>query len=248
MNDSHTKENFERLRRLSVPTLANALETFCSIPANEGFCDATMVDRYPKMPMLIGYAATCRIETDSPATSVHPGVHEYEFWDYVAGLPGPKIVVCEDIDKPAVGANWGEFYANVYKALGCDGAIVDGAVRDIDGVEKLGFHFFSSEILPSHANGHYIDYGNPVTVAGLTVRPGDLLVADRHGVLYIPDDVPLDVLAGVGETIDQLEGEVFSFCQSKEFSLEGLKKIDASVVSRWPNPSGGVPADERRSK
>ncbi len=237
MHHSHTPENFELLKAMTVPTLANAVETYNEIPASTGFCDATMIDRFPDMPMLVGYAATCRVQTDLPATAAQPGIHEYTFWDYVAAMPEPKVVVCQDVDKPAVGANWGEFYANVYKALGCSGAIVDGAVRDLDGVSELGFRFFSTEVLPSHGNGHYIDYGGPVRVAGLQVHSGDLLVADRHGVLFVPASIPLDELIEIGRTIDSLEQEVFALCQSKTFSLEKLKALDSSVIERWPNPT-----------
>jgi hypothetical protein len=59
-----------------------------------------------------------------------------------------------------------------------------------------------------------------------------------HGVLAIPPEIPLEDLAKVGHEIDQLESEIFAFCQSPKFNIDDLAKLDASVQSRWPRPLG----------
>ncbi len=51
--------------------------------------------------------------------------------------------------------------------------------------EELGFHFFSSCVTVSHAYVHMVDFGAPVKVGGLLVKPGDLLMGDKHGVISI---------------------------------------------------------------
>jgi len=68
-------------------------------------------------------------------------------------------------------------------------------VRDLDEVEPLGFHFFASHIAVSHAYVHIVEVGTPVRVGGLTVRPGDLLQGDKHGVI----NIPLDLAARIPE-------------------------------------------------
>jgi 4-hydroxy-4-methyl-2-oxoglutarate aldolase len=242
----HDPADLERLKGLTVPTLANAIETFGVIPSNEGSCDATLKCIYPKLPMMLGYAVTARISTDQPTSEVRPGISEQDYWRWVASRPGPKVAVVQDIDKPPKGAMWGEWNSNVYKALGCVGTVTEGAVRDFDGVEKLGFHFFATAILPTHGNGVYIDYSGPVRVAGLTVRPGDLLAGDQHGVILIPPEIDLKELARVAAEIDSLEGEIFAFCQSKDFDVDGLARLDTSVMSRWPKPTGVTRGIETR--
>jgi regulator of RNase E activity RraA len=187
---------------------------------------------------MVGYATTARVSTDQPPSQVRPGVHEPDYWRYIASQPGPKVAVVQDIDSPPFGAMWGEWNSNVHKALGCVGMVTDGAARDIDAVKKLHFHFFSTHILPSHGYGAFIDYGGSVRVAGLTVQTGDLLVGDMHGVLMIPPEIPLKVLAQVAAEIDRLESEIFALCQSKDFSVEALEALDKSVASRWPKPTG----------
>ncbi len=234
------------LRALSVPTLANALETFKVTNPNDGCCDSSILCRFPALPIMVGYAVTSKVTTDQPMGKAMRGIDEHAYWDFVAGLPGPKIAVCRDVDTPVHGAMWGEFNSNVHKALGCEGAIVDGAVRDLDGVEKLGFRFFSRHVHPSHGNGLFIDYGGSVRIGGLEIATGDLLVADQHGIMRIPESVPLKELAETAREIDRLESEVFALCKSPSFSVNDLKALDASVMKRWPDPlRGRAPQGQR---
>lgn len=234
----HTKDELDAIRRYTVPTLANAIETFGVIPSNEGYCDASLRCHYPDLPLMVGYAVTARVSTDQPPSPVRPSIHEPDYWQYIASREGPKVAVVQDIDSPPKGAMWGEWNSNVHKALGCVGMVTEGAARDLDGVRKLNFHFFSTHVLPTHAYGAFIDYGGSVRVAGLVIRPGDLLVGDQHGVLLIPPEISLIALADTARKIDELESEIFALCQSPGFSVDKLAELDQSVSSRWPKPAG----------
>lgn len=238
----HSQKELDAIRAFTVPTLANAIETFGVIPSNEGYCDSSMVCRFPNMPLMLGYAVTARVSTDQPPSDTRPGVNEPEYWRFVSEQPDPKIAVVQDIDNPPKGAMWGEWNSNVHKALGCIGMVTDGAARDLDGVGKLNFYYFSTHILPTHGYGAFIDYGGSVRVAGLVVNMGDLLAGDEHGVILIPDEIPLMELAKVAAEIDRLESEVFQLCQSNEFTVEKMAALDASIIERWPTPTG---KDER---
>lgn len=234
----HSSEELDAIRAFSVPTLANAIETFGVIPRNSGYCDGRIICHYPDLPRMVGYAVTARVSTDQPPSDVRPGIHEPDYWRFIYSQAGPKIAVVQDIDNPPKGAMWGEWNANVHKALGCVGMLTQGAARDLDTVHKLGFHFFSTQVLPSHGYGAFIDYGGSVRVAGLEIRTGDLLVGDLHGVILIPPEIPLLELADTAHRIDTLESEIFALCQSADFSLEALVALDQSVASRWPKQAG----------
>jgi regulator of RNase E activity RraA len=135
---------------------------------------------------------------------------------------------------------WGEWNANVHLALGCVGTITDGAVRDLDALERLRFHTYSTSVSVGHGYGAFVGYGDPVEVAGLPVETGDVLVADRHGVLQLPGEISVDVLVEAANQIDALESEIFSYCQSDGFSVAGLADLERSVLDRWPGATGTV--------
>ena len=102
-------------------------------------------------------------------------------------MPGPKIVVVQDLDKPAViGSLWGEVSSNTHRALGCVGTITDGAIRDLDEMTNAGFKALARRLCVGHAHVVPIRWGCPVDVFGTSVVPGQLIHADKHGFLAIP--------------------------------------------------------------
>jgi len=190
--------------------------------------------------MCAGYAVTLQATTNRPPEKAPPPIDEPAYWQWLESISGPKIVVLEDLDDPPGGAMWGEWNANVHRALGCVGTITQGAVRDLDALERLGFHAFATSVSVAHGYGVFTGYGEPVNVAGLPVETGDLLVADLHGALRIPPEIPIAELVAAGREIDRLESEIFAECQSPAFSVERLVKLEESVLARWPKgrPTG----------
>lgn len=69
-----------------------------------------------------------------------------------------------------------------------EGVVVDGAIRDVDQIEKLGLPVFTRSISPSTMVGRWtgLTRNIPVLCAGVTVYPGDYIVGDRDGVVSIP--------------------------------------------------------------
>jgi regulator of RNase E activity RraA len=211
----------EELRRLSSPTVANAIETFNCRPRSEGFMRAEVRSMFPELPPLVGYAATARIMASRPPDTARR-VPPERWWDSLLEVPAPRIVVMQDLDRPSLGAFWGEVQANIHRALGCAGAITDGGVRDLVEVAALGFALFAAEVQVSHAFVHLVDFGGPVTVGGLLVRPGDLLHGDRHGVVQVPLDLAARVPEGAA-AVERQEREIIAACQAPGFTAEQLK-------------------------
>jgi regulator of RNase E activity RraA len=217
-----------------VPTLANAVELFGVVPPNDGYTRLPLTCHFPEFGMCVGRAVTLTARTDREAAAID----EPRYWSWLESHDGPLIAVVQDLDDPPGGAMWGEWNANVHLALGCVGTVTQGAVRDLDALERLGFHAFATSVSVAHGYGVFTGYGEPVSVAGLRVATGDLLVADRHGLLRIPPEVPVAELCEVARAIDALEGEIFAYAQSAEFSVDGLAELQKSVLARWPNPRG----------
>lgn len=208
----------EALRRITTPTMSNAIETFNVRPRNEGFMDSSIRCILPELGVMVGYAYTLTIRAGRPEASPSP----LEVWEAALQVPAPRVVVVQDLDVPnPIGSYWGEVNGNTYKALGCAGAVTNGGVRDLDEVRRLGFHFFASCVLVSHAYDHVVDFGKPVQVGGVTVKSGDLIHADQHGVLLVPPEIARDLPKAAAD-FEANERRIISFCQSPEFSPQKL--------------------------
>ncbi|NOY59863.1 MAG: RraA family protein [Calditrichaeota bacterium] len=178
------------LKRWNTPTIFNGWEQITSHDiAREGINPEETRDYMPQMGPMIGYAVTVIIQ---PGNQKHrqknPNAWS-EYRKYVASLPGPKIVVVRDLDKPQfVGSFWGEVNANIHKALGCVGTITDGAIRDMDEMTNAGFKALAGRLCVGHAYSHPIEWNCEVAVFGQKIKPGQLIHADKHGFLAIPQE------------------------------------------------------------
>src|SRR5207244_9969610 len=106
-----------------------------------------------------------------------------------AELPGPAVVVFQDLDDPVAAATFGEVMCATYKAFGAVGLITSGAGRDLDQVEAMNFPCFTSGTLCAHGYCHIVQLNVPVHVGGVMIHPGELLHGDRNGVTTIPSEI-----------------------------------------------------------
>lgn len=223
MNAILTSEQLEILRRLDACTLANAIETFKERLRNEGFADSSIHCLFPKLPSLLGYAATVKVRGSAPPTAASRYPDRTDWWDYIISLPVPRVVVVQDVaTKVGFGSLLGAVHVNILRALGCVGAVTNGAVRDLPAAEKLGFNLFAGSISVSHAYLHIVEFGTPVEIGGLKIQSGDLLHGDLHGVQTIPSDIAGKIPLEAAEIIAR-EQELIALCQSGDFSVEKLR-------------------------
>jgi regulator of RNase E activity RraA len=182
-----------QLKRWNTPTIYNGWEQVTKRdPAADAFNLEETRDFMPQMGPMVGYAVTVVIQ---PSQKTHRAANPNawaEYRRYVASVPGPKIAVVQDLDKPRViGAFWGEVNSNIHRALGCVGTITDGAIRDLDEMTNAGFKALARRLCVGHAFSHPVRWNCEVEVFGRTVRPGDLIHADKHGFLVIaPEEAP----------------------------------------------------------
>jgi 4-hydroxy-4-methyl-2-oxoglutarate aldolase len=214
----------DALRKITSPSVANAIETFKVRPRQHGFMSSAVRALFPELGPLVGYAVPALIRAEPEPQPGHRA-STFAWWDYVLSIPAPRVIVVHDLDEPrGQGAQWGEVQANLHRALGCVGVITDGSVRDLDEVRALGFQFVAAHVSVSHAWVHMVDFGLPVKVGGLWVNPGDLVHADQHGVVAIPKDLAERIPEAVGK-IEADERKIIGYCQSGDFSADGLKKL-----------------------
>ncbi|HTL58123.1 MAG TPA: RraA family protein [Candidatus Limnocylindrales bacterium] len=186
-----------QLKRWNTPTIYNGWEQITKHNAGaEGFNLEETRDFMPQMGSMVGYAVTVVIEPSNPQHRKENPNAWSEYRRYIAELPGPKIVVVQDLDKPRViGSFWGEVNSNIHRALGCVGTITDGAVRDLDEMNNAGFKALARRLCVGHAFSHPVRWNCEVEVFGRKISPGDLIHADKHGFLMIPPEDQPELLA-----------------------------------------------------
>jgi len=210
------------LRRIDTCVVSNAIETFNVRLRNTGFTDARIHCMFPDLPPLVGYAATARLRSGDAPISGHAYHDRSDWWRSILEIPAPRVVVLQDMDKPpGIGAFLGDMHAAILKALGCVGYVTDGAVRELPRVRDMGFQLFAGNVTVSHAYAHIFDFGAPVNIGGLDVKPGDLLHGDLHGVLTVPKGLAPQIPA-VAAQLQRGEQRIIDLCRSGEFSIDRL--------------------------
>lgn len=179
-----------KLKRWNTPTIYNGWEKITGHDIAQGcFNREETRDFMPEMGTMVGYAVTLVFEpSQARHRQANPGAWR-EYRRYIAAVPGPKIVVLQDLDKPeTVASFWGEVNANIHRALGCIGTITDGAIRDVDEMYNAGFKAIARRLCVGHAYSIPVRWGCEVEVFGCKVKPGQLIHADQHGFLAVPEE------------------------------------------------------------
>src|SRR5918996_1516919 len=112
-------------------------------------------------------------------------------------------------------SSMGGVSASVGKRQGEAGAIVDGAVRDVDHSRRIGYPVWCSSVSPITGKWRVrtVAVNRPVSIAGVSVNPGDLVVADEVGVCFVPFERAAEVLA-VAQRLAAREEERLAKLQS----------------------------------
>jgi 4-hydroxy-4-methyl-2-oxoglutarate aldolase len=229
-----TPAQIEELRQFTAPTIANALELFGAWDRISGIMAPRIRALFPEMKPIVGYACTSLLSARHPAQGkLYADWPDY--WRYVASVPEPRISVGQDIDSaPSAGSIWGEVQANIHLSLGCVGAVVEGAMRDLDEMQALQFPCFARDVVISHGYSHFVDFGNSVEVGGVVVRSGDLIHADRHGVIVIPHQAAPHLAALCRKIVDAESRLLATVKDRKNFSIDRLTQAFGRFMEEYP--------------
>ncbi|WP_170396955.1 RraA family protein [Ruegeria arenilitoris] len=203
------------LRKVDTPTVCNAIEVAQGKRGFDGFSRGTMLCSAPSEPAIVGYARTAKIAAVQPPSEAPEVIRERRmaYYKYMAEGPAPSVAVIEDVDFPnCIGAYWGEINTTVHKGFGMSGALTNGVMRDLGDLPQ-GFPVVAGSVGPSHGFVHVRAVDTPVSIFGLSVNPGDLIHADQHGALVIPEDV-----------VDQLEGAIQKLLSTERIVLDAAEQ------------------------
>lgn len=136
---------------------------------------------------------------------------------------GPNSVYVMAIEDGADIAGMGGLMGTAMQARNFSGAVIDGGVRDVAYLTKIGFPVFSLGAVPSTSVGHYRFAGAniPVICDGVPVTAGDIVVADADGVVVVPRARSAEVLS-IAKDLDYTEHSMYAY-------IEKLKSIEEAV-------------------
>ncbi|WP_295044698.1 RraA family protein [uncultured Paracoccus sp.] len=144
----------------------------------------TGINRQATARRIFGPVVTVRLERfDGTIASRHLGTTAID-----AAKPGDVIVVEHRARDDCAG--WGGLLSTAAKARGIGGVVVDGLVRDVDESEDLGMPVFARGVTPVTARNRLSEAATnePVQIGGVTVAPGDYVLADGSGAAFVPRD------------------------------------------------------------
>lgn len=128
----------------------------------------------------------------------------------------------------AAGSNrsgiWGELLSNAARNAGCIGVIVDGSVRDVAKMQAMSFPVFARGMNPydSKNRQRVIDFDVPIELDGVVIHPGDLIAADRDGIVVVPQKVERQVIAAAWQKT-HAENQVRDAIQGGMSATEAFK-------------------------
>ncbi|MBT6893916.1 MAG: RraA family protein [Rhodobacterales bacterium] len=229
MADKLDTELLKLLRSVDTPTVCNAIEVAQGKRGFSQFTRGTMVCSDPEGGAMVGFAKTAKIAALEPPSENQDIIKKrrMSYYHYMSEVDGPVIAVIEDIDYPdCIGAYWGEINTKVHKGFGLSGALTNGVMRDLGDLAD-DFPVVAGSVGPSHGFVHVREIDTTVSFLGITVSPGDLVHADRHGAVVIPNEV-IGILKDAIHKLFVSERLILDPAEKKSFGFDDFE-------SAWEN-------------
>lgn len=218
-----TTAQLAELAKFDSPTICNAVELWNRLPRNEGYMDQSIKACFPQFPPMVGYALTSTFRSMKPPRSGDAYASIGAQLDAMATIPGPPVVVFQDLDQPCASATFGEVMCTTYQKFGAKGIVTSGTGRDLAQVEAIGFPAFTNGAIAAHGYCHILGINTPVTVGGMVIYPGDLLHGDLNGITTIPHDIATEV-PGVCQEIADAEAIVLGYLKQESVTVAGFNE------------------------
>jgi regulator of RNase E activity RraA len=203
-------------RHVEVASASDALE---KVTDKRGYMSHRMRPIFPSK--FAGFALTIQLKKDE---NQDPDALTGMLAAIDQGAPNSVyvMVVQDGIDIAGIGGLMGTAMA----ARNFSGAVIDGGVRDVAYLQKLGFPVFALGIVPSTSVGHYRFAGVnvPVVCDGVAVSAGDIVAADADGVVVVPRAAAAGVLAAAQE-MDFKEHSMYGYIEKLKSIEEAVKKF-----------------------
>jgi regulator of RNase E activity RraA len=203
-------------RHVEVASVSDALE---QIAGRKMYMSHRMRPIFPSK--FAGFAVTVLLKKEA---NHDPGALDGMLAAIDQGAPNSVYVMV--VENGADIAGMGGLMGTAMAARNFSGAVIDGGVRDVAYLQKIGFPVFAQGIVPSTSLSHYRFAGAnvPVVCDGVTVSPADIVVADADGVAVVPRAQASQVLA-VAQEMDFKEHSMYAYIEKLKSIEEAVKKF-----------------------
>jgi len=210
------EELSERYRKVYTPAIADILD-------ERGLPHQVLPGEIQAIAPGMRLAGPAQTIKGAPVT-----IHKDEYLEvamraFLEGRPGMIAVFDTSGDRRA--AHWGELVTTATRLRGCAGAVMDGGVRDVERIMEMGFPVFARFRSPADIRGRwrYVDAGIPIQIGEVLIHPGDFIVGDANGVVVVPEELALEVLAEA-EKVVEVENQIREELRAGADPLELYKK------------------------
>jgi regulator of RNase E activity RraA len=215
-----TTELCSRYRALYMPAVCDALY---GLGLPEQVLPTTLRPLFAEQ-RVAGVAFTVRGQAIEPRIGWDEGIERIRsYLEMFEQLTPDSLLVHVNGSSPV--GHFGELTANSAKQHGCVGCILDGNLRDIEGLREIGFQVFYRDLSPLNAIGRWemVALQEPVTIGTVTVHPGDVVIAEFDGILVVPEAEAERVLLEAEEIV-AAEAQVRAEMREGVPPLEGLRR------------------------
>ena len=207
----------EEFRRVEVASVSDALE---QITGKRWYMSHRMQPIFTAK--FAGFARTVQLQKDEGNTD--PNALSGMLAAIDQGSPDSVYVMA--VEDGADIAGMGGLMGTAMAARGYTGAVIDGGVRDVAYLRKIGFPVFATGIVPSTSVHHYRFAGAqvPLVCDGVSVHPGDIIVADSDGVAVVPRAKAPEVLS-LAQQMDFKEHSMYPVIEKLKSIVEAVKQF-----------------------
>lgn len=225
------QEMIQELRNFDTATICNVVATYPHSDIclrlydawwGEYYTDSSLRCIYPELGPVCGYAATAWYSEESPH---YTKLDRWALPEHLDGTPKPVVLVAKQTYPPGLERLAGLFGGNMtaqFKALGVAGVVTDGPMRDYVEIREMGVQYLASGLTSGHGPLQLRGADIPIKVAGMSVKPGDIVHMDHCGACTFPAGKLPKVLEYARE-LRRREAESQAVFKDPRFSLERWK-------------------------
>ncbi len=231
MSELTDEQVIEELRKFDTATICNVVATYPQSDIclklydawwGEYYTDASLRCMYPELAPVCGYAATAWYSDAKPE---YTQLDDWALPEHLNSTPKPVILVAKQTYSSGLENRSGLFGGNLtaqFKAFGVVGVVTDGPMRDYVEIKEQKVQYLATGLTSGHGPLQIRGVNIPIDVAGMAVKPGDIVHMDHCGACKFPADKLPKVLEYANELIKR-EAKNKAMFQDPGFSLEGWK-------------------------